>query len=252
MMRCFQLQGRTYVGTAQLGRGASVITTLLESQPNRLSSVFAWSSIMQQWCRPQIQHDVGEFAGHALKCLRPPSLQGHWNARVADPQVRTVDTGPLHAPITMHIPDTANGIQDCVQAWHAQAMVHGLEVDAPLILIQLGRFRYGSSRARKYLRRLNLDRGLRLPMFQTGLATQWIKYELVAGVYHLGRTATSGHYRSFLNCVGATRQPNEDPRSLPISDCLTTDDGRSALPATQDEYGVIQKNVYLLWYARCP
>ena len=57
-----------------LGRSASLVSTLLSGNHNRLSGIFHWSSILQGWSRPQIQHDVAAFATHALTRLRSPVM----------------------------------------------------------------------------------------------------------------------------------------------------------------------------------
>ena len=60
----------------RLGRCSGLINTFLSGKFDRLTKVFAWSAIMQQWPRPQQQHDIGEFAMRALPKLRTHLMQG--------------------------------------------------------------------------------------------------------------------------------------------------------------------------------
>ena len=250
MIQSCCLQGRPFFDLSLAGKGASIIRKLLDTNPNRLSSMFEWTPVLQQWRRPQEQHDVGEFTVHVLSKLQPPILQGRWLARLADPMVRNVDSGVTVAPITLTIPARASNLQDCVNAWHSQAAIHALEAPVPLIVLQLGRFTgNGIRRTRKLLQRLNLNGGLQLPVFETGLAAQWCRYSVVAGVFHLGSTATSGHYRSFLNYAGAGVQ-SKAREHFQFPATLTTDDGRSALPILHDEAELISQNSYLIWCAK--
>ena len=249
MLQHVTVQGPPRIDLNLVGNGAVLLTQLLDAQPSRLVHLPAWVSLMRHWRRPQEQHDAGEFASHALKHLCPASMQGRWVARIADPLPRDVDTGPLLQPLPLPIPKRATTVQECVEAWHGQAAVHGLEAPTPVVLLQLGRFTGGRARARKHHHRLDVSRGLRLPFFRGGLDTQWCHYSVVAGVYHLGRTASSGHYRSFLINAGDGAYSNDcEPLrySFP-GHTLSTDDGRSALPVTSEDTECILRNTYLLW-----
>ena len=126
MIQSCCLQGRPFFDLSLAGKGASIIRKLLDTNPDRLSSMFEWTPVLQQWRRPQEQHDVGEFTVHVLSKLQPPILQGRWLARLADPMVRNVDSGVTVAPITLTIPARASNLQDCVNAWHSQAAIHAL------------------------------------------------------------------------------------------------------------------------------
>ena len=88
-----------------------------------------------------------------------------------------------------------------------------------------------------------------IPVFETGLAAQGCRYSVVAGVFHLGSTTTSGHYGSFLNYAGAGMQ-SKAREHLQFPATLTADDGRSALPILHDEAELISQNSYLIWSAK--
>ena len=47
-----------------------MVEALLGGAVDRLTRVFAWSAVLLNWSRPQLQHDVGAFASHALAKLR--------------------------------------------------------------------------------------------------------------------------------------------------------------------------------------
>ena len=53
--------------------------------------------------------------------------------------------------------------------------------------------------------RLQIEGTIRMPVFDVGLRPQWLPFHVVVGIYHLGNTPHSGHYRSFLSW--ATREP---------------------------------------------
>ena len=53
-----------------LGRCRGLFQALLGGSCDSLTKVFAWSVVLQNWSRPQRQHDVGAFAFHALAKLR--------------------------------------------------------------------------------------------------------------------------------------------------------------------------------------
>ena len=174
----------------RIGRCCTLINALLIGTCDRLTKVFAWSAIMQQWPRPQQQHDIGEFATHALPKLRTHLMQGSWFARKGIPCCRDVDTGPLHMPILMPIPNGINTIQACVEAWCHQNDAHALGIASPLLLVQLGRFRHRSHRhVRKYRGELKLDGIVHMPIFidENSLELTYAPYRVIAGAYQLGK-----------------------------------------------------------------
>ncbi|CAE7232869.1 unnamed protein product [Symbiodinium sp. CCMP2592] len=217
--------------------------------------VFAWSAVLQQWSRPQQQHDIGEFAMHALPKLRTGMMQGLWFARVragtpAVPEGREVDRGPLHLPITMPIPEDACTIQQCVEAWCQQDDAHALGFASPLILVQLGRFRQRSHRhVSKFEGIVELDGIISIPVFanDNNLDLNHCQYRVIAGAFHIGNTPASGHYRGLLceACdVPGPVNPGVPLRAL--ENAFETDDGRIPRKLDSAEHSLISSKTRIL------
>ena len=211
---------------------------------------------MQQWPRPQQQHDIGEFAMHALPKLRTSMMQGYWGARVraGTPGYiagHEVDRGPLHMPIMMSIPEDPCKLQQCVEAWCQQDDVHALGYASPLILVQLGRFRVRSHRhVRKFKGLVDLDGVIEMPIFaqEHSQALNRISYRVVAGAFHVGNTPASGHYRAFLSEAGDARGPVNPGEPLRVlENSFETDDGRIPCKLDRADHSLILHNTYLVW-----
>ena len=235
----------------RLGRGAALIQALLSGLHYRLAGVFAWTPILLDWPRPQLQHDVAAFASHALPRLRSALMSGLWLAKREDPHCRTVDEGPLHMPLPIPIPDGACTLQECVDAWHQQDALHALGNASPLILIQLGRFRHRSHRhVRKYQGLLLLDELVFIPIFEEGLRTQLQSYKPISGVFHIGNTPASGHYRAFL-CEADNAGADEIPEHQgTLDNAYVTDDGIIPQKLERRDHDLILTNAYLVWLMR--
>ena len=173
----------------------------------------------------QAQHDVCEFAVRVLQRLKPPSLRGQWVSRLADPLSRDYDRGMLLAPIVMGIPVDANSIQACINNWREQLALHGLEAGSSMRYIQLRRFSHApSSRTLRKLGQL---------------------FHVVGGIYHLGPTPHSGHYRSFLSWT--TMNPgNHDGLFTFPGHVMTADDHVAGKWATPEDAEEICRHVFLI------
>ena len=254
MLQVPLVQGPGRLKEDVVGQGYNLMQQLLHRQPRRLHHAMAWGTFVQTWQRQQAQHDVTEFSSHVLKLLNPPCMQGRWQSRLQDPNVRVCDQGTLMAPIVLCIPESALCLQDCVNAWHSQLAIHGLEASSRVVLLQLGRFAYTEGGPVRKLRvRLSLGDSALLPVFSHGLRTQWRSFKIVAGIYHLGNRPTAGHYRAFLNGSGnrgSAANPDE-PLSFSFpSTTLHTEDGVPATPLRESEVENICRNVYMLWCVR--
>ena len=235
-----------------LGRSAPLVSALLSGNHNRLSGIFHWSSILQGWSRPQIQHDVAAFATHALTRLRSPVMYGTWYAKREDPHCRVVDEGPLHLPLPIAIPAEAATLQECLDSWHQQDALHAVGVAPPLLALQLGRCRHRAHRhVRKYQGLLLLDEMVFIRVFGVGLDTQLQAYKPIAGVFHLRNTPASGHYRAFL-CEAASAGVGENPDepSSLLDRAFETDDGRPPRKLVRNDYDQVLTNAYLIWLLR--
>lgn len=239
----------------RIGRCLGLVYALLMGKFDRLTKVFAWSAILQQWPRPQQQHDIGEFATHALPRLRSTVMRGMWYARAGIPASRDVDRGPLHLPILMPIPTDACTIQQCVEAWCHQEDVHALGNASPLLLVQLGRFRHRAHRhVRKYKGVIELDGIINMPVYTNDSSLDVVRmpYRVIAGAFHVGNTPSSGHYRAMLSEAGDAmghRNPGVPLRAL--ENAYETDDGRIPRKLEHSEQHLVLTNTYLVWLLKC-
>ena len=243
---CAMLQGWPVLNNDRLGTCAPILLALYSGAYGRLSNILAWAQVLQTWRRPQDQHDVGEFASHALSRLRPSVMHGHWVSRVEDPILRNTDTGLLRMPLAISIPTGAASLQDCVDAWQSQPHVHALLDVPPLILLQLGRFRHRSHRHVTKLRvEIAIEGTISIPVFDEGLVTRSAQYRVVGGVLHIGGTPSSGHYRSFLSSFAGV------PEHSALDQAYITDDGQMAHPLSAEDRCLISANAYLVWCVKC-
>ena len=231
-----------------------MVDALLSGTVDRLTRVFAWSSVLLDWSRPQMQHDVGAFASHALAKLRSPFMCGEWQSRREDPALRVLDTGPLHIPITMVIPDGSHTLQDCIEAWKLQHSIHALCSAPDMLVLQLGRFRQNAQRRfRKYRCVVMLPTHVQMPCFVDASErdTYSVSYKVMAGVYHLGTTMSSGHYRAFLSealSEGGSVNPGE-PRCV-LEKAVITDDGHAPTRIAEADFNTVLTNAYLIWLVK--
>ena len=235
----------------------NLVATLLNGACDSLVKAIPWSAILQGWSRPHRQHDVGAFACHALAKLRNDLMFGNWIARLADPISRDLDSGPQHLPITVVIPEGASSIQECIQAWHQQHTLHALGVAPPLLVLQLGRFRQRASRhVAKYRGILTLQGVVNMPCYndaQQGLDVHMVPYKIISGVFHIGATPSSGHYRALLSEAG----DEQGFRNLGVPDCILqnafeTDDHRVPRQLDPTEHDLVLTNMYLVWLLKLP
>ena len=249
MIHVHLAQERRYIHADVTGRGNLLLEQIMKHKPCRLHHVMAWATFTQTWPRPKAQHDVGEFLTFLLRRLMPTCMQGTWQSRLQDPTTRVFDTGTLNSPILLDISEGSRHVQDCVNAWHSQVAPHGLSAGAPVVLLQLGRFKHVVGKPlQKLQNRLEIGTHLRFPVFMAGLQTQWFAYHVVAGVYHIGRSPTSGHYRSFLTDRGFLGSAAN--RTMPYlfpERTVVTDDGVPAHHIQPRDVETICRNIYLLW-----
>ena len=247
------LQGSGHVYEGVTGQERLLLQQLLSLKPKRLNGLTAWATLVQAWARPHDQHDVGEFLTFLLRLLQPSSMQGRWQSRLQDPQVRIYDSGVLSSPIALSIPDGSECLQDCVNAWHYQTAPHGLMALTSNIVFQIGRLKYlPGYPVRKLQVRLALSTRLRVPIFTEGLQTRWHTYNVTAGIFHIGHTPTSGHYRAFLTNwgrVGSAANPDE-PHDGYCHHTLLTEDGQPAQPMAHEDVEQLYCNTYIVWCTR--
>ena len=138
-----------------------------------------------------------------------------------------------------------------MDAWRQQDALHALGNASPLILIQLGRFRHRSHRhVRKYQGLLLLDELVFIPIFEEGLRTQLQSYKPISGVFHIGNTPASGHYRAFL-CEADNAGADEIPEHQgTLDNAYVTDDGIIPQKLERRDHDLVLTNAYLVWLMR--
>ncbi|CAE7838992.1 ODA2 [Symbiodinium sp. CCMP2592] len=239
-----------------VGSLSELFTSILTMDHGSLEDLRVWRSIMRGWQQPHMQHDISEFAEHALRRLRPETLQGSWSARREDPVIRVLDCGDLWSPITLAIPPRATDLQECIQNWHGQSTIHALEGEAPVVMFQLGRFHDTASTViTKNCQSLKLLPQALLPVFSGGLRTRWHAYTLSACIFHIGQSPHSGHYRAVLMGYavpgisdGMTDAGTGDAGGTTHQ--YVTDDDCSAIEVTPELQTLCEQNSYLLFYVR--
>ena len=81
--------------------------------------------------------------------------------------------------------------------------------------------------------------------------TYSVSYKVMAGVYHLGTTMSSGHYRAFLSealSEGGSVNPGE-PRCV-LERAVITDDGHAPTRIAEADFNTVLTNAYLIWLVK--
>ena len=200
-----------------------------------------WLAMLANWGEVHIQHDVCEFVQYLTNHIELPMLAGTWQAR--SPAMakgdRPLDQGPCTQPLVLHLPPKMKAgayirIQTMVDEWHRCVdRLHGLHVIPSVIMLQIHRFHRKQGRIHKSHAKVQMDRTIRLPVFEgEGHHHVFQAYQLAAFIEHHGQFPTSGHYTTTL-----------------IQDqcCWLCNDGRAA--TAQSEIQLAQcKACYILFY----
>ena len=197
---------------------------------------------------PAVSNPAGRGEAPCRRARQGPCVD-HSRAAEANPH----DKGLLLAPIVMDVPEHAVSIQACINHWHEQLALHGLVAGSNMFYLQLRRFLHVPSgrTIRKLGIRLQIEGTIRMPVFDVGLRPQWLPLHVVGGIYHLGNTPHSGHYRSFLSW--ATREPGNHAGFFTFpGNVMTTDDSVAGRWATPDDAEEICRNVCMLWCGKAP
>ena len=194
------------------------------------------------------QHDIAEFATHIFQKLRMPALQGTWQARALDGEVR--DIGDTNSPIVVQV-DGCTTLQSCVSCWSGQPFCHAL-TEAPRILCaQLERFTKTRSRITKNFHPI-IPGAVMIPVFSgPGAETHPVLCQVAAVALHRGATPTSGHYRCVFFPNGCAVNTEPGCERLCLDGCFITDDGEVAVPLglnpTVDD---VCSSCYFCWLVR--
>ena len=202
----------------------------------RLCDIEEWSRILAIWGRPGTQQDVVEFLMFLLEYVTIPGLGGSIHSY--DPTSALVDVTDLtSAPIILHI-GRHRSLPAMIQEWHQTTEGLQFLIHPPRILfLQVMRFSLQHGRIRKNNVRLKIPDSLLIPtLVENRKALR--SYHVVSGVYHLGNSPQSGHYRAFFHefqsgCDGDIRR-------------YTSDDGVSVAELSSKEAEVLMRNFYLL------
>eukprot|EP00439_Symbiodinium_sp_Y106_P070223 s2867_g12.t1 len=120
--------------------------------------------------------------------------------------------------------------------------------------LELGRFRQNAQRRiRKYRCILPLPTHVQMPCFMDASErdTYSVSYKVMAGVYHLGTTTSSGYYRAFLSealSEGGSVNPGE-PRCV-LERAVITEDGHAPTCIAEADFNTVLTNVYFIWLVK--
>ena len=162
----------------------------------------AWTVLMQGWISPCRQHDAADYLHFLRPLLHPSAYEGVWESRVEGSElygpsaVQVADHGhvwPLHLSV-VNASAQPSSLQKLFIDWRNQAQRHALVTAPTALVVQVGRF---NDRGEKVRFRLRSSRTVYIPTYsQSGLQTTSHAYEVLAIVFHLGRSRACGHYRA--------------------------------------------------------
>ena len=141
------------------------------------------------------------------------------------------------APIMLHI-GRHRSLPAMLQEWHQATGGLQFLIHPPRILfLQVMRFSLQHGRIRKNNVRLKIPDSLLIPTLVDGRKILQ-SYRVVSGVYHLGDSPQSGHYRAFFQDFG-TEHRRVNPRYI-------FEDGVRVAEPSSKEDEVLLRNFYLL------
>ena len=216
-----------------LGRLQAVSGILRAGRGIHLPDCFVLRGLFSTWAMLHQQHDAGEFLHHSLEFARAEAWNGRWEARLSNPAV-VHDAGTLHQAILLHMRGAT--LQALLDAWSSQFAVHAITQHNGLLFLQLGRYASHSAKNRDKLRVRPGD-SVAVPIFAEHSCTS-LRHEtfiVVAMVYHLGETGTSGHYLALLGLPTAAGW-----------DYFVCDDNKAPRKARAADLDLVDSNCYLL------
>ena len=202
-----------------------------------VGSIPEWSEILSDWGQPLAQHDVAEFCMHVFGQNNLDAMTGMWSAFQGDRNVDEFDLAQTVLPLALYRSRT---LQQMINQWHDDGTVRRFLLIVPdLIVLQILRFKVVSGRVRKLTSKVDIPLTITLPSFENAMHSS-VSYSVVGGIFHLGGTPSSGHYRAFVKCL--------DMRGVCRS--YVTDDNQHSIPMTAQLEDLIRSNVYLLFCLR--
>ena len=156
---------------------------------------------LQAWNNLHIQHDVAELVAYLLPRLHQQGFQGSWEARCrTEDVIHVTDRGTALAPVILSLHAGEQLIlQSMIDQWHAQASVHALTQQTPIVCLQIPRFIWEAGVMRRDHRSLlGYQCLVHMPIFDSPdeRTAHLAPYQVVAMQLHYGARPTSGHYRT--------------------------------------------------------
>ena len=208
---------------------------LRAAQDISLPNCIALRALFLGWRHLHTQHDAGEFLLHLLAIAHAT----HWEARLTNPY-RVHDSGDPGCPLLLTLP--GESLQGLIDAWHGQYAVHALTQHTGCLFLQICRYSSHTAKNQQYLA-VRPGTVVALPVFTEGgdACTRLEPFRVIAVVFHLGPTVTSGHYQTLLGV------PADNDWTLYVCD-----DNRKPRKATNKDLSLVDHNAYLVGLLRCP
>ena len=186
-----------------------------------------WRELTRRWQDPQRQHDAAEFLLHLVQADTELHRLSSW--KVIDTALAQLEgiprdlggRGCILVPTRNEAGVSYGTLQDCIQAWHEQMLLHVLDAGTTLAVIQLDRFLRRGPFVRKDLTPITHNGGrLLLPVLEDADAFRWCAYGVKSIVLHIGPTSVSGHYRMAYSDAGemCITDDNRSPEKASSSD----------------------------------
>ena len=188
-----------------------------------------WRELTLQWQDPQRQHDAAEFLLHLVQVDAALCHLSSWkviNNALSQMEGIPRDLGGrgcILVPTRNAAGVSYRTLQDCVQAWHEQMLLHVLDAGATYAAIQLDRFIRRGPFVHKDLTPISHNEGrLLLPVLGDADDFWWCPYGIKSIVLHIGPTSVSGHYRMAYSDTGemSITDDNRPPEKVSLSDRL--------------------------------
>ena len=204
---------------------------LVSANPRPLSlySSFAVRSLARGWRFDGRQHDAAEFFA-AIAPDAGPLQPVPWQARV-EGQVEGSEVGLT--PLLLPVQDGPT-LQACIDGWSNRGLQYALLQAPQLLPVVLCRWQEG---AKNQTSITGLRDTFLVPVWLEGQNRSLARYRLSSGVFHIGDSVSSGHYRAFW--------------PMPVSGMMVSDDFVPPALAGPSDLSRIYTGSYLVFLSRC-
>ena len=213
-----------------------------ERGPLALRHQREWGEVTRRWGPLRLQHDAAEFLLHVLGLAADFPVFSPWRTLSGEGMLPAGDHGCNI--ISLDLVNTAgahlHSLQDCITAWHELQLHQHVLCDAGFVVFQLKRFSRNAF-IRKDTSEIVLSSRVLMPCVCTPperpweQQVQWLEFELISCVMHVGASPQAGHYQAVLYDTSG--------------EGYLTDDGRPARIAVAADS--ISKRCYLLFLRKC-